>query len=81
MSYSPLDPHDVTEELFETASSKNLILPEPSLGDLGCIEENNEEVYDQATFKDLVDDDADLSIKNAELIDLIASNSVKLTEA
>jgi hypothetical protein len=36
------------ESVFDTAVTKSLILPEPSLGDLGCIEENNED--DQATF-------------------------------
>jgi hypothetical protein len=57
-----------------------LILPEPNLGDLGCIEEN-EEVYDPASLQDVDDEENEMSIKNSELIDLIASSSVKLTEA
>jgi len=32
-----------TDSVFDTAATKNMILPEPSLGDLGCIEENNED--------------------------------------
>ena len=43
LSYSPFDPHRGTDSVFDTAATKNLILPEPSLGDLGCIEENNED--------------------------------------
>lgn len=62
-------------------SSPNKVLPEPNLGDIGCIEDA-EEIYDMLNEcqNELADEEAELNILNAELVDLIVSNSVKLTE-
>lgn len=56
-------------------------LPEPNLGDLGCIEENDDYDADVAAKKQLNEEEPEMNIKNAELTDILANVSVKLDEA
>jgi hypothetical protein len=62
-------------------ASPDKILPEPNLGDIGCIEDA-EELYEtlEEAYDELAAAEAELNICNAELVDLIVTNSVKLTE-
>jgi hypothetical protein len=58
--------------VFEQADEKIQLLPEPSLGDIGCLDENEDFLdIDQDTKNALIDSESDLSIRNIELIDLI----------
>lgn len=55
--------------------------PEPKLGDIGCLEENDQLLeVDQETQDALIEEESEFLIRNNELIDLIAENSVKLSE-
>jgi len=55
-------------------------MPEPNLGDLGCLEDEDSHEYDPMTLQKIFEEESELNIKNTELIDLISSNSVKMTE-
>jgi 3-deoxy-D-arabino-heptulosonate 7-phosphate (DAHP) synthase len=56
------------------------MIPEPNLGDLGCLEDEDSQEYDPTTLQKIFEEESELNIKNAELIDLISTNSVKMTE-
>ena len=69
-----------TDQVPQADPQPDLVIPEPNLGDLGCLEDEDSQEYDPATLQKIFEEESELNIKNAELIDLIQSNSVKMTE-
>lgn len=69
-----------SNQVLQADPQPDLIIPEPNLGDLGCLEDEDSQEYDPATLQKIFEEESELNIKNAELIDLISSNSVKMTE-
>ena len=67
------------EEPLQVIDTTDKSLPEPNLGDLGCIEENDDNDLDVAAKKQLENEEPEMSIKNAELTDLVEGVSVHYT--
>jgi hypothetical protein len=63
-----------------TDPQPDLLMPEPNLGDLGCLDDEDSHEYDPMTLQKIFEEESELNIKNTELIDLISSNSVNMTE-
>ena len=73
--------HKEISQVFESSLIESEV-QQPKLGDIGCLEENDKMLeVDKVTQDALIEEESEFLICNNELIDLIAENSVKLTEA